>query len=271
MELSSDTAELLRPHQVSDLREEIGALEGMLNAAPHVRAQITDRGSMRRRADRLKRDLDKLTPRAFGPDEKDAAIREFESLSNAIRVGMPSSEEMRRNPPGAVGKQMAWDKRNKRTVSRYKHLALRLLAGGDVPDHMKHAGDVANVELLRPLTTRRDLDMNGAQIPKTVDIHFGADPVGTVLFSDEEEAALKELSPVLASQLGILSNDARAEIKALLARAIPAAEAAPAAKPTIKELGYNEMKKLAAKHGVNCVGIKKADLIVALRNRHLIQ
>lgn len=267
MELSSDTTNLLRPNQVQEMHEEIRNLEETLSAPPHIRSQITDRRSMTQRLGRLKKDADAYTPRAFQVSERDAAVKEFATLADTIRGGMPSSEEMRRNPPGAVGKQITWDKRQKKAVQRYKHLALRLLAGGDLPAHLDHAGDVANIEMLRPLKTYQDVSMDGAQIPKKTDIHIGADPVGTVLFTAEEEAALTEFAPALAGMLAVMDNDQRTEVKAMLEKLM----AVKAEKPKLHEIGFNEMRSMAAKAGMeNARRATKTDLIVFLRARHLI-
>lgn len=275
MELSSDTTNLLRPNQVSEMHEEIRSLEETLNAPPHIRSQITDRRSMTQRLGRLKKEADAYTPRPFQVSERDAAVKEFAALAETIRDGMPSSEEMRRNPPGAVGKQITWDKRQKKSIQRYKHLALRLLAGGDLPAHLDHPGDVANIEMLRPLKTGRDLAMDGAQIPKKTDIHIGSDPVGTVLFTAEEDAVLMNMAPALAGSLAVLDNDARAQIKGLLEAAMGKTaepETVKAEKPKLHELTYNEMKKIAAKAGMEDVRkATKTELIVFLRARHLIQ
>jgi hypothetical protein len=274
MELSSDTTSLLRPNQVEEMHEEIHNLEKMLSAPPHIRSQITDRRSMQQRLIRLKKEADDYTPRPFQASERDAAVKEFAALADTIRAGMPSSEEMRRNPPGAVGKQTTWDKRNKKAVQRYKHLALRLLAGGDLPAHLDHAGDVANIEMLRPLKTSHDVSMDGAQIPKKTDIHIGADPVGTVLFTAEEEAALNQFAPALAGMLAVMDNDQRTEVKAMLEK-LMAAQAVPSApkpeKPALQSLHTNTMKSMCAKAGMeNARTANRGEMTVFLRNRNLI-
>lgn len=275
MELSSDTAELLRPNQVQEMAEEIETLEKTINSPGHIRAQITDIGAMRKRLLRLRSDRERLTPRAYSAEEKDAAVAEFEALAEKIGAGMPSSEVMRRNPPGAVSQHNAWQNRTKKFIARYKHIALRLMAGGDVPASLRNQGDVANVELLRPLKTSHDVSMHGAQIARKTDIHIGSDPVGTVLFTAEEEAALMDMAPALAGSLAVLDNDARAQIKGLLEAAMSKTadlETVKAEKPELHELTYNEMKKIAAKAGMeNVRKATKTDLIVFLRARHLIQ
>lgn len=265
-----DTAHLLRPSQVLEANEEIARLDAMLQAPPHIAGKISDRGGMRRRRDRLKADTEKQLPRAYSPSERDAAVREFSTLSTEIQAGMPSSEEMRRNPPGAVGKQLAWAKRTKKPVARYKHIALRLLAGGDVPDSLKYEGDVANIERLRPLTTSGQLAMDGAQIPKKVDIHIGADPVNAVTFSDEEIALLTKTSPEAAAQLALLSNETRTAFKTLLRMSMMTPPPAARVKKVRIDVANNEwsrMKRAAKKAGFNSQGMKRDALLAALQSK----
>lgn len=276
MELASDTTftdttNLLRPHQVIDAKEELQSLSATLNGPSHIRSRISDLGLMRQRRDNLAKELEKFTPKPFTTETRDTAISEFHALEDKIREGMPSSEEMRRNPPGAVGKQLSWDKAQRNNVLRYKNLALRLHAGGDLPADMRYEGDIANIERLRPLTTIKDVSMDYAQIPKTRDIHIGSDPVGTVMFTADEEAALMDLAPALAGSLAVLDNEARAQIKGLLKAAAAQVEA-KAEKPKLHELTYNEMKKMCADAGMPEVRkATKTDCIAYLRNRHLIQ
>jgi hypothetical protein len=275
---ADDTTDLLRPNQIADAREELSRLNEMLNAPPHIRSRISDPGELRKRTRNLTAELEKYSPRPYSASEKDAALREFVEVSAQIQDGMPSSEEMRRNPPGAVGKQIAWQARTKKAVQRFKHIALRLMAGGDVPDSLRNTGDVANIERLRPLKTVNQLAMDGAQIAKKSDIHIGDDPAGTVLFSEAEMALLGEIAPAVVGALGVMDNATRAGIKDMLARAMPAdasssgaSEEAKAEKPTMQSLGYSGMKKLAAQNGKNCKNITKPELISWLRANHLIQ
>lgn len=270
-----DTTNLFRPNQVEEARQELRNIEDTLNPMNPGRGRISDARAMAQRGKRLKADIEKYEPKAFRGEEKDAARAEFDALAEEIKAGMPSSEVMRRNPPGAVNQHLAWERRNKTKIARWKNLGLRLASGGDVSGDLAQSADVINIEILRERATSRDLSMEGAQIPKTTDYHFGNDPVGAVVFTDAETAALTDLAPSVAGSLAVLDNDARAELKALLARATATAET-PAAetttsKPTFKELGYNGMKKLASANGMNCKNIMQADLIAGLRARHLIQ
>lgn len=270
-----DTTNLLRPHQVVEAKEELAQISATLNAPPHIRSRISDPGQMRMRRDNLSRELEKSTPRPFGVDERDAAVREFHQLEDSIREGMPSSEEMRRNPPGAVGKQISWNNAKQAKVMRYKHVALRLHAGGDLPADMKFEGDIANIERLRPLTTPGQLGMDGAQIPKTTDYHLGS--ANSVTLSEAEIAAIQQLDPALAKSLALLTPGQREAVKEVIQRVLgdggsvltPATPAADAI-PTAKSLGYNGMKKLAAKNGIKTFGIKTDDLVASLKAAGLI-
>lgn len=273
MALEFDTTNLLRPNQVEDAKDEMARLEDMLNAPPHIRNAISDMGELRKRFKNLKIEMDKATPRAFAPNERDAAIKEFAKLAAAIRVGMPSSEEMRRNPPGAVGKNRDWQQRTKRDVARYKHLALRLQAGGDLPLHLKRSGDAANIELLRPLTTSHQVSMDYAQIPKETDYHFGGDIVNTTVFSDSEIDLVKTIDPEIAAALSVLTQEQREQIKQIIAGVVqPKAKAARPArtargkKARVKS-SWNETQRLAKQHGVKAFGRPKADVVADLAAR----
>jgi hypothetical protein len=84
---------------------------------------------------------------------------------------MPSFMEMRRNPPGAVGKNIEWLRRIKKQVhdgsdrygrsalERWKNIRLALHRGSDDPD-------IASIERLRP--TGSTLNMENAQIEGAV-------------------------------------------------------------------------------------------------------
>lgn len=270
-----DTTNLLRPHQVAETREELRIIESTLNAPPHIRGKITDAGGMRKRAMRLTETLEKYSPKPYGEGERDTAVSEFKRLSEEIKVGMPSSVEMRRNMPGAVGKHMAWQKKNAKRIARWKHIGQRLLAGGDVSDQLSNGSDLTNVETLRKLETPHDLSLEGSQIPKTRDMHIGADPGGTVVFSDAELKLLRDARPDLEENLALMDNETRASIKGAIANAI--AKFAPPPIPddteekhTAEELGYNGMKMIAKKYGIKTFGIKKEDLISLLRERNLV-
>lgn len=267
---------LLRPQQIAEGREELSRLDGILNAPPHIRARISDPRMMRKRRDSLKSELDRFTPRAYARDEVDGAIKELANLEDDIRRGMPSSVEMRRNPPGAVQKHMEWDKKAKAKVLRMKHIGLRLDAGGDLPSNIGYAGEIGNVERLRPLESVRDLPMDGAQIAKTRDFHIGRDGANQVILSDAEIKAVGELDSELASSLALLPADKRAAVKAIVAKLLE-----PDTKPQVKDRpelkvkraramsDYRREKTLANKNGIKTFGRRREEIQADLAARGL--
>lgn len=260
MQVTGETTNLLKPNQVTELREELAQIEQTLNAPPHIRARISDPRAMQKRRKALRDQLDRFTPRPYRKDELDARIDEMNDLSDFIATGMPSSAEMRRNPAGAVGKHMSWEKRTERAVARYKHVGLRLLATGAVPDHLKHGSDVASVERLRALDTPNDLQ-DGAQIPKTTDYHFGHDVGNSVVFSDDEIEAATALDPEIAGQLALLDNDQRAAVKRQIAEML----AGPAAPQEENKPSYTDITRAANKHGIKTFGRKKDEILADLK------
>ena len=124
-------------------------------------------------------------------------------LLGDILQGMPSQEEMRKSPPGAVDKHRQWERRNKTKILEWKNLQLRLNAGsGD--------RDVANLERHRP--TASSLNMDSAFIPGK-QFYMPETTGPAVPFNDEQLALLRKMSPALADQLALMSNAQRQEVK----------------------------------------------------------
>jgi len=164
---------LLRPTQITEAESERKSLEYKLSQ-PGV-----DKGAINGQLRRLNVQLEKQSPKMPTGEAKDAMVEETSDLLEKILVGMPSQEEMRKNPPGAVDKHMQWEKRNKKDIIRWKNNQLRLNEGDDNTE-------IANLEKFRP--SRSTLNMDNAQIPGN-DIHL---PPGKValhnVMSDEDKA-----------------------------------------------------------------------------------
>lgn len=261
------TTNLLRETQVRECREELSRLDGMLNAPPHIRSRVDVQEAHRRRG-RLRRELEAQTPQPYDAREKDAAVRRFHQLGEEIKVGMPSSEVMRRNPPGAVQQHQAWERRNKKKVLERKHIGLRLHATGDLDPVLGEAA--INIELLRDHSTGRDLAMDGAQIPKTSDFHFGAPRPESVVLSDEQISTLQEVDPELAGQLALMDSETRGKVKAILQKFI-AESAEPATPEKPKRVLHPAMQRmtnlrsLCKANGINSHKMKADDMAAALR------
>ena len=166
-EFRETTTPLLRPQERVRLEEEQKRLHETLSAPPHIAGQISDRPAMYRAYQNLSRKLETQSPKPYGPQEKDKAIRRAAALEARFTAGMPTAAEMRRGPPGAVDKHMAWERRNKKAILEWKNIQQRLHVGGDAGDSYS-AVDISNVERFRPTGGGiTELSMDNAAIPGT--------------------------------------------------------------------------------------------------------
>lgn len=172
---------LLRPHQVQEMRSEHQTLQAKLK-----HPDIQDKGSIVRQIRSLERSLNTDAPRA--PDsvtEEARLVKREAELRTQWLDGMPSQEEMRKNPPGAVDKHRAWEKRHKKKLTEWKNIRLRLNVGSE-------DRDVANHERYRP--TLNTLLMDNAQIQgKQFYFPQGDIPIRNVM-SDADKARLVEIN-----------------------------------------------------------------------------
>ena len=142
--------QFLRHRQVEEFKSDERILEKYLSSP-----QIQDKGAVKKQLGRVQQALREQTAPKLDGKQKDAVAARGTELEEKIRDGMPSSEEMRKNPPGAVGKHMRWEKKNKAGILEWKNIQVAMNQGSDDPD-------LANVERLRPATST--LNMQNAQI-----------------------------------------------------------------------------------------------------------
>jgi hypothetical protein len=189
------TTPLLRPDQVEIARDEIKALEGKLQ-----NPLIQDKGQVQKQLANARKLTEQQTPKPpLDAVEEGRMVTRSKELLEKILEGMPSQEEMRKAPPGAVEKHRAWERRNKPRILEWKNLQLRLTAGsGD--------RDAANLEKYRP--TASTLNMDNAHIPgKQFYMPHTNGPA--VTFSDEQLAFLKSQG----FEPALMSNDQREVVK----------------------------------------------------------
>lgn len=186
---------LLRPHQVNDIQQE---RESLMRAMSNQ--QIQDKGAVAKQLRSVNHQLQTQTPKPFEGKELDTATKREKELREEMLKGMPSREEMRKAPPGAVGKHMEWEKRNKQKLQEWKNLKLRINAGTDDPD-------VANFERYRPESS--SLNMHNARI-EGKQYHGGT---SSVVLNDEELSTLQEISPELREQVPSMTPEERSVIK----------------------------------------------------------
>lgn len=208
------TKPLLRPRQTQELKEDAHRLREILSAPPHISNRVEDRGQLTKNLRAAEKDLATQAPKPYAETELDLATKRSDELRDEMLVGMPTQEEMRRNPPGAVDKHRLWEKRNKPKLSEWKNIQLRLHQSGfgELPD----STDLANFERYRPSGGSQQLNMDNAQIDGRV--QFGPKPgagPATVL-SDGERDTLKAMDPELAGQVALMTNDQRAKVKSFI-------------------------------------------------------
>jgi hypothetical protein len=178
------TGTFLRPKQIDAMEAEVKSLEATLS---DPRAQLEDRGEVQKTLARVRRDLDSQRPPETTPEQRDKLAREEKALREEMRGVMPSQEEMRKSPPGALGKERSFQDNYKEKMLRWKNIRLVLNPGDKDPD-------LANFEIHRPRTST--LNMDNAQIPGQM--FFNTNPSQAYLenfdkvFGTEEERAEKE-------------------------------------------------------------------------------
>lgn len=201
---------LLRPDQVAEMQDERKAFEAKLHSP-----KIEDKGAVMEQLRRLDKQFEDQCPKPFVGAENDRAVARIAYLEDKIKDGMLSHEEMRKCPPGAVDRHRQWESKNLDHITEWQNLQRRLNAENDNRES-------ASIERLRPFAS--NMNMDNALIPGK---QFFMPPPGvgpTVVFSSAEITKLRELAPDMAPRLPVLSNEQRAELKAVLREFMDAAE-----------------------------------------------
>lgn len=230
--MTAAIANLLRPQQATDLADEKTKLERSLNN-PHIQ----DKGAVVRALKRINHQLETQTPKPYEGADLDRAVKREAQLRAEILRGMPSQEEMRKSPPGAVGKHQAWEKRVKAKMNEWKHLRLRLNAGTTDPD-------VANFERYRP--SESTLNMHNPLISgKQFFMPTTSGPA--VMFTEEQLAFLREAAPEVAERLASMTNAQRAEVRDLAETGLGFSAEAPTtpAAPAKRVMSAAQRQKLS--------------------------
>ena len=178
MEQVSSTQSLLRPHQVVEMEAERSGLERSLQDPA-----TKDRPLVRKRLGQLNKMMEAQAPQELVGPELDLAVKEADELLEKITDGMLTQEEMRKNPAGAVGHQVKWEKANKERIARWKNLMLRLNIGSTDPD-------IANLERHRPVRRSSSFNMDTVQIPGKAIFLPPGDIKSKNRMSDEDRSAL---------------------------------------------------------------------------------
>lgn len=209
VELSTEN--VLHPRQVVELNEQKKQLSAILSAPPHISGQLQDSGGLVRKKLAENDALLRQAAKPLLPEEIDEAVKAEKQLRESWLQGMPTKAEMRRNPPGAVDKNIAWSRNKKKDVLKWKNLRRRLHASGISEHRLADEGDISNIEMYRPDGGSGEMNMDNAQITGK-DLHIPSFDNGlpTVL-SDSEITKVKEIDPDI--NLAVLDNEQRAAVK----------------------------------------------------------
>lgn len=165
--LADPKVNLLRYDQRLAMQDEKAALQEQI-AQPVLgnKSGIENKGAMRREIQKIDKQLLSQGPPMMDTATRDVLAQRERVLRDEILQGMPTQEEMRRNPPGAVHKHMSWEKANKQKILTWKNYRIALEPDSQDPD-------LANLERYRP-SGMQDTStfMVNAQIPG----HFAMSP-----------------------------------------------------------------------------------------------
>jgi len=185
---------LLRYHQREELKAEISDIDTSLHPAnPFRHKNSHDSAEAASRARRLKKQLETYSPPDSIPGSaKDKIAKRAKELEEKILQGMPSKEEMRKNPAGMVDRHMSWEKANKRNILEWKNAQIML-----EPD--SSSKDLANFERLRP---EGQMDQFRANAQISGHMSYGNIPewVWEEIFKSRPNSALEQVKKVEAEQ-----------------------------------------------------------------------
>ncbi|MEQ1844130.1 MAG: hypothetical protein ABL983_00965 [Nitrospira sp.] len=150
---------LLRFSQREGIQTEVGDIEEGLNPSnPFKHRAGPDIAEARNRVRRLKGQLKDYSPPELTGGQRDKLVKRIKELEDKILPGMPTQEEMRKNPAGMVGRHMRFEKANKKAILEWKNAQIML-------DPTSNDPDLANFERLRPSGEvdrfRGDAQING--------------------------------------------------------------------------------------------------------------
>lgn len=200
-EVSVPEKPLLRFHQREELKQEVDSIDEALhpqNPYSHLRKNSVDVAEAISRGKRLKKQLETYSPPQLDGRVKDKLAKRAKELEDKIVQGMPTHEEMRKNPAGMVGRHMKHEKANKKAILEWKNIQQMLEPDSNDPD-------LSNFERLRPSGEmdrfRGDAQINGhmsyGNIPQWMwdRVFQGAGPVSAL---DQVKKVEAEQAPVLA-------------------------------------------------------------------------
>ncbi len=134
---------MLKQPQIQELQEEKESLQATLAPTNPFRNKISKPQLLHARIKNIEKTLEANAPEPLPGEEKDRLAKMELELREKITHGMPTEEEMRKNPAGMVDRHRRWEKQNKRDILTWKNIRRQLEPDSDDPD-------LANLERYRP-------------------------------------------------------------------------------------------------------------------------
>jgi hypothetical protein len=210
---------LLRYNQREELKAEVESLDLALHPMnPFRHKNSIDAQAASSRARSLKKQLNDNSPKELSGGAKDKIAKRCKEIEEKIVNGMPTQEEMRKNPAGMVDRWIKWEKANKKAVLEWKNAQIML-----EPDSSDK--DLANFERLRPEGQmdrfRGDAQINGHMA-------YGGIPqeVWDLIFKHAPNSALAQAKQVEAEKVDKRTLPRTEEQKRILTERLASARAA---------------------------------------------
>lgn len=134
---------LLKQPQIQDLQEEKEQIAATLSPSNPFRNKISKPNLLQARSRSIDKTLEQYAPEPLPGHEKDLLSKKEVELREQWTQGMPTEEEMRKNPAGMVDRHRKWEKANKPAILAWKNIRRQLEPDSDDPD-------LANIERYRP-------------------------------------------------------------------------------------------------------------------------
>lgn len=134
---------LLKQPQIQELQEEKEQISATLSPSNPFRNKISKPNLLQARSRSIDKQLEDFAPEPLPGDDKDRLAKLEVELRDAWTTGMPTEEQMRKNPAGMVDQHRKWEKANKGIIMKWKNIRRQLEPDSDDPD-------LANIERFRP-------------------------------------------------------------------------------------------------------------------------
>lgn len=214
---------LLRPDQVREFEDDIRFCEESLK-----NPAVQDKGAVIRRKRALEDAYNRQMPVKVTGKLRENLAKLETTLREKITQGMPTQEEMRKNPAGTVDKHMRWERSNKADIMQWKKIRRMLAADDSHPSTWDT--ESSNLEKYRPHGAvgygyRGDAGIPGHMAYQDIpEEKWPFDPPQNTALEQVKQRAKKERTPEEQAKLNERMQKAR---NARYAKYNPSQEVAP--------------------------------------------